>query len=42
VLLDPVAITEDNVNVVVDDGAAPVEDLCAGEYAALCKKAGIS
>jgi D-xylose transport system substrate-binding protein len=42
VLLDPVSITQDNVNVVVEDGAIPAEDLCTGEYAAMCKKAGIS
>ena len=42
VLLDPVSITADNVDVVVEDGAIPAKDLCTGQYAAMCDKAGIS
>jgi D-xylose transport system substrate-binding protein len=42
VLLDPVAITKDNVNLVVEDGAIAAKDLCTGKYAAMCEKAGIS
>jgi D-xylose transport system substrate-binding protein len=42
VLLDPVSITADNVDVVVEDGAIAAKDLCTGQYAAMCDKAGIS
>ncbi|MEU6859012.1 substrate-binding domain-containing protein [Glycomyces sp. NPDC046736] len=41
VLLDPVAITIDNIQVVVDDGFADPAELCAGDYAALCTEHGI-
>ncbi|WP_460445084.1 sugar ABC transporter substrate-binding protein [Angustibacter aerolatus] len=42
VLLDPVAITKDNVKTPIDDGAVASADVCTGKYAALCKTAGIS
>jgi D-xylose transport system substrate-binding protein len=41
VLLDPVAITKDNVKQVVDDGQVTAADLCTGEFAAKCAEAGI-
>lgn len=42
VLLDPVSITADNVQDVIDDGGQTVEDVCAGEFAQLCEENGIS
>ncbi|RRS00241.1 sugar ABC transporter substrate-binding protein [Glycomyces terrestris] len=41
VLLEPVAITAENIQVVVDDGYADPAELCAGDYAALCEAHGI-
>ena len=41
VLLDPVAITRENVKTVVDDGQVSAADLCTGEYAAACTELGI-
>ncbi|WP_112133352.1 sugar ABC transporter substrate-binding protein [Glycomyces dulcitolivorans] len=41
VLLEPVAITIDNIQVVVDDGFADPAELCAADYAALCDEHGI-
>jgi len=41
VLLEPVAITIDNVNDVVADGYVTKEELCAGEFAAKCTEAGV-
>ncbi|WP_026922422.1 sugar ABC transporter substrate-binding protein [Glycomyces arizonensis] len=41
VLLDPVAITAENIQVVLDDGYIDPADLCAEEYAELCAAAGI-
>jgi D-xylose transport system substrate-binding protein len=41
VLLDPQAITIDNVNDVVADGYVSKEELCAGEFAAKCTEAGV-
>jgi D-xylose transport system substrate-binding protein len=41
VLLDPVAITKDNVKAVVDDGYVKVSDLCTAAYKAKCDAAGI-
>jgi D-xylose transport system substrate-binding protein len=41
VLLDPVAITKDNVKDVVTDGYVTAADLCTGEFAAKCAEAGI-
>jgi D-xylose transport system substrate-binding protein len=41
VLLQPVAITIDNVNDVVADGYVSKEELCAGEFASKCADAGV-
>ncbi|MBL7487821.1 substrate-binding domain-containing protein [Frankia sp. AgB1.9] len=41
VLLQPVAITKDNVKFVVDDGYVTKAELCTGKFAALCTTAGI-
>ncbi len=41
VLLDAVAVTAENMQVVVDDGYVDPEALCADDYAALCAEAGI-
>ncbi|GAB3999667.1 hypothetical protein GCM10029992_29120 [Glycomyces albus] len=41
VLLEPVAVTADNIQTVIDDGFADYAELCAGEYAALCDEAGL-
>jgi D-xylose transport system substrate-binding protein len=42
VLLEPVAITKENVADVVEDEGVTTEDLCTGDYADLCADAGIS
>ena len=42
VLLEPQAITKENVKVVVDDGFVTKEELCTGAFAAMCTQAGIS
>ena len=42
ILLTPQSITKDNVGDVIDDGGQKVEDVCAGKFAKLCQKAGIS
>jgi D-xylose transport system substrate-binding protein len=42
VLLEPVAITKDNVKDVVTDGYVTAAELCTGAYAAKCTEAGIS
>jgi D-xylose transport system substrate-binding protein len=41
-LLTPVAITKDNVKMVVDDGFVSKSDLCTAQYAQACAAAGIS
>ncbi len=41
VLLQPVAITIDNINDVVKDGFVTKEQLCTGPYAAKCTQAGV-
>lgn len=41
VLLEPISVTKDNVSRVVEDGFVSVEELCTGEYAAMCEDAGI-
>jgi D-xylose transport system substrate-binding protein len=41
VLLEPVAITKDNVDLPFKDGFLKKEDVCTGQYADLCTKAGI-
>jgi D-xylose transport system substrate-binding protein len=42
ILLDPQAITKDNVKAVIDDGGQKASDVCSGNFAQLCQKAGIS
>ncbi|MBK5220877.1 MAG: sugar ABC transporter substrate-binding protein [Thermoleophilia bacterium] len=43
VLLDPIAVTKENVkSTVVADGFVSASELCTGPYAAACKEAGIS
>jgi D-xylose transport system substrate-binding protein len=42
VLLQPVAITIDNINDVVADGYVKKEELCAGSFASKCADAGVS
>ncbi|MBM9476714.1 substrate-binding domain-containing protein [Nakamurella flavida] len=42
VLLDPKAITKENVKDVIDGGAVSAAELCTGDYAAKCTEAGIS
>jgi D-xylose transport system substrate-binding protein len=42
VILDPVAVTVDNINdTVIKDGLYEASDICTGQFAAACKKAGI-
>jgi len=41
VLLEPEAITKDNIDVPFKDGFLKREDVCTGQYADLCTKAGI-
>ena len=41
VLLEPQAITIDNINDVVADGFVTKEELCAGEFASKCADAGV-
>jgi D-xylose transport system substrate-binding protein len=41
VLLEPQAITKDNVNVVIEDDFLKREDVCRGDVAAACTEAGI-
>lgn len=42
ILLEPQAITKDNVSDVIEDGGQKAEDVCVGEFADLCAEAGIS
>jgi D-xylose transport system substrate-binding protein len=42
VLLEPQAITKENVKAVVDDGYVTKAELCTGAFAAKCTEAGIS
>lgn len=42
ILLEPQAITKDNVGDVIDDGGQKAEDVCTGKFADLCAEAGIS
>jgi len=42
VLLEPKAITKQNVNVVFDDGGQSKAEVCAGQFAPMCTAAGIS
>lgn len=42
-IFDPIAVTADNMaDSVIADGFYSADDICAGEYAAACEKAGIS
>ncbi|HLT10424.1 MAG TPA: substrate-binding domain-containing protein [Micromonosporaceae bacterium] len=41
VLLEPVAITKENIKVVIDDGYVTRDELCAGDFAQLCTDAGL-
>ena len=40
-LLDPVAVTKDNVKAVIDDGGQKAADVCKG-FEKECEAAGIS
>ncbi|WP_026929504.1 sugar ABC transporter substrate-binding protein [Glycomyces tenuis] len=42
VLLDPLSVTAENIQAVIDDGYVAYADLCAGDYAALCDEAGLT
>ncbi len=43
VLLEPVAVTKDNVaDTVIADGFLKPEDVCTGKYADVCEEAGVS
>lgn len=42
ILLEPQAITKDNVGDVIADGGQKAKDVCTGEFAKLCTEAGIS
>lgn len=42
VLLEPKAITKDNVGDVIEDGGQKVEDVCTADFADACKAAGLS
>ena len=42
ILLEPQAITKDNVGDVIEDGGQKAEDVCGGDFAKLCADAGIS
>ncbi|MER7007651.1 substrate-binding domain-containing protein [Dactylosporangium sp. NPDC000555] len=41
ILLEPKAITRDNVKDVIDDGYVAASEVCAGDFAAKCSAAGI-
>jgi D-xylose transport system substrate-binding protein len=41
VLLKPVSITKDNVDLVIKDGWVKKEDICTGKVAAACQEAGL-
>ena len=42
VLLEPVAVTVDNINdTIIKDDFWSVDEICTGKYAAACKEAGI-
>lgn len=40
-LLTPKAITKDNVDVVIRDGGQSKDEVCAGQFAAMCTAAGL-
>ena len=42
VLLDPIAVTKDNIqDTVIKDGFLTVDEICTGKYQAACKEAGL-
>ena len=42
VLLDPIAVTKDNIqDTVIKDGFLTTDEICTGKYASACKEAGI-
>jgi D-xylose transport system substrate-binding protein len=41
VLLDPVSITKDNIDVPIKDGYLKREEVCTGEFASMCDEAGL-
>jgi len=41
VLLTPKSITKDNVDVVISDGGQSKDEVCAGQFAAMCSAAGL-
>jgi len=41
ILLEPEAITVDNVQSVIDDGGQSADDVCAGAYAKFCQQHGV-
>ena len=41
VLLETIAITDQNVDVLIDDGFLDQADICSGEYAQACQDAGL-
>ncbi|MBX7448294.1 substrate-binding domain-containing protein [Mycolicibacterium sp. 3033] len=41
VLLTPKSITKDNVDVVFNDGGQSKDEVCAGQFAAMCSAAGV-
>lgn len=41
VLLTPKSITKDNINVVFDDGGQSKDEVCSGQFAAMCSAAGV-
>ncbi|MDA2889680.1 substrate-binding domain-containing protein [Mycolicibacterium sp. BiH015] len=40
VLLTPKSVTKDNIDIVFDDGGQSKEEVCAGQFAAMCSAAG--
>ena len=40
-LLETIAIDEDNIDVLIDDGFLDAKDICTGQYATACQKAGL-
>ncbi|UMG94673.1 substrate-binding domain-containing protein [Nocardioides sp. TF02-7] len=46
ILLEPVSITADNIaeeiGAVFEDGGVTYDDVCSGEYAAMCEEAGVT
>lgn len=41
ILLEPVAITADNIGEVIEDGGQKLEDVCTADYADACAEAGL-